>query len=104
VTVPRSREQVGFFGYREPVDVYIALAYSGISETYLFDSSGALHPLSEGVVVKWRSNVDDFYLDESLLGVIPKSWLPPGTYTLLMVIAPTGTLSSFYAWGTYFVL
>ena len=95
--------QIGFNQFSGPVDIYLGIFIKSIdSNIWLIKSDLNLQPLSSGLV-KWKENVTG-PIDENLYGYIPVNNLPYGTYHLLLAVAPTGSLSSFYLWETKFVL
>ncbi len=83
------------------VDIYFAISAPSIvpDEVYVFDQHDSLVPLSDGLV-KWRSGTKGAL--EFSLGDIPVSSLPPGRYTLYLVVTPVNSLDTYYFWKTEF--
>jgi streptogramin lyase len=92
--------QVGLPQFSGPVDVYFGIFAPSIdpNNVYLLKSDDTLQPLSGGLL-PWQSNISG-NINDSLFGNIPISSLPPGTYTFYLVVAPAGSLNSFYLWST----
>lgn len=93
--------QVGLPPFGGAVDIYIAVEAPGSPELSLIGPGDALTPLSSGVAA-WKENVAFMNIDESLFGPISLSGLPAGTYRLYLMVTPTGSMSDFYLWQTYF--
>lgn len=94
---------VGFTGFNSAVDIYLGIyapAYS--SEIYIIKSDNSLQLVSSGLA-KWRENTLG-PIDVSLYGNIPMGSLLPGTYYLYTVVAPAGSISSYYLWTTSFTV
>ncbi|MFI5296393.1 MAG: hypothetical protein ACHQ0Y_15375 [Thermodesulfovibrionales bacterium] len=109
--------QIGLLTFTSPVDVYCAYTIStkpGIIKILnpdltfqSFSFPEIKQTLSNGMlptgVVPWKSNTAG-PIKEALLGAIPASSLPKGTYTIYLLVTPTGRLDSHYLWRTSFLL
>lgn len=85
---------------QENSDVYLAIsapALTGNNDVYLFMPDGSLQPLANGLV-PWRTNVKS--VNEIVFGDIAITDIPEGSYTIYVVVAPTGALSSYFVWQT----
>jgi Protein of unknown function (DUF1566) len=92
--------QVGLPRFSGPVDVYFGIFAPSIApnNVYLLKSDNTLQALSTGFA-PWQNNIFG-NINNALLGNIPISSLPPGPYTFYLVVAPAGSLNSFYLWST----
>lgn len=95
--------------FTTPVDIYLGYYAPSTDRNniYVLTSSdtfvpiSVLDPLHEGLL-PWKSNISST-VNESLassLGNIPISSLPLGTYTVYLLVAPAGSLDSYYLWST----
>ncbi|HXX57758.1 MAG TPA: DUF3443 domain-containing protein [Thermodesulfovibrionales bacterium] len=97
-----------------PVDIYVGIYAPSIDpdNLYLVTSDDALQPLSiqtltasNGLqlsltgITPWVTNSPG-NINTPLLGAIPVSTLPPGTYYLYLLATPAGRLDSYYLWTT----
>lgn len=84
-----------YFGYyapsKDPNHIHVLTS----SNTFVLISR--LDPLHEGLL-PWKSNISSAV--NELLRDIPISSLPPGTYTAYLLVAPAGSLDSYYLWRT----
>lgn len=98
------RMRVGLAPFSEPADLYF-IVYTPPSDPdgpYVLDSGGSLRRLSDGMV-PWKKGVTGA-VDENLLGDIPVSSLPKGTYDLCLMATPSGTTDSYLLWETSLVV
>ena len=95
--------RVGFRAFANPVDIYLAISYSGQpDDIFLIDSSNGLQ---KNTIVPWKTN-QTAAIDESLYGDIKTSNLPVGTYTLYALVVPAGAtnMNNSYLWITSFTI
>jgi hypothetical protein len=94
---------VGIGPFSEAVDIYFGL-YSPVigPEVFILKHDNRFQVISEGLL-PWRENVNAD-IQETLFGDIASSLLPSGTYTLYLLISPTGTLAPYYLWSTTFAV
>lgn len=92
--------RIGLSGFAEPVDVYFGVeAPSSASDNFfILTQMNVLQPISAGVAV-WKRNTS-LATDEVLFGDIPVALLPPGTYSLYLLVTPAGRLDNYYLWQT----
>ncbi len=93
--------RIGLIAFKNPVDIYLAISYSGLpGDIFLIDSSNGLH---KNTIVPWKTNQTDA-INESLYGNINTADLPEGTYTLYTLVVPAGAtnMNSSYLWVTSF--
>jgi Viral BACON domain/Putative binding domain, N-terminal len=100
--------KIGLDPFDVPVDIYLALkANSGDAARQLNDypyyitRDNQLHT----EFAAWKTNVTD--VDEDVTGNVPVSSLPLGTYTLYLLVVPSGAVSAgdlnnYYLWQTPF--
>jgi Divergent InlB B-repeat domain/Peptidase_C39 like family len=94
--------QVSFGQFASPVDIYLAIYAPSVNPNYFLISSDlSLQPLS--TLAKWKSNITG-PVNESLYGDIPLSDFQTGTYYLLALVTPAGSVDSYYLWSTNFVV
>lgn len=92
--------------FATPVDIYFGYYAPSTDRNniYVLTSSNSfvrisvLDPLNERLL-SWKSNISS-PVNESPLGNISISSLPPGTYTAYLLVAPAGSLDSYYLWST----
>ena len=92
--------KVGLNAFINPVDIYLAISYSGLpGDIFLIDSNG----LHKNTIVPWKTNQTDA-VNESLFGDINTANLPVGNYTLYILIVPAGAtnMDNSYLWVTGF--
>ena len=89
--------------FSNSMDMYFALYAPSISPNmYLLHQDGTLKPMSNGLT-PWMSNVTS--IDQFPFGDMSTSMLPMGTYTLYLMVTPSGTdMSTYYMWTTHFVI
>jgi len=96
--------QVGLPAFSSAVDIYLAIQSNVIvgGALLLVDHDKNLLPVST-VLPKWKSNVSSS-INESLYGDISASLLPPGVYSLYVLVVPAGekNFSHYYFWTTSF--
>ena len=93
--------RVGLKEFASPVDIYLAISYSGLpGDIFLIDSSKGFH---KNTIAPWKTN-HIAHINESLYGNINTSDLPEGTYTLYTLIVPAGAtdMNNSYLWITGF--
>lgn len=94
--------RVGFAGYPQPLDLYMALYLPFLPQPNLWmvgpDSS--LQPFTQSLI-KWKENVTGT-VEETIFSNIPTGPLPAGDYFFYLLATPAGSLDSFYLWGTSF--
>ena len=93
--------KIGFKTFKNPVDIYLAISYSGLpGDIFLIDSSGELH---KNTIVPWKTNQTNA-INESLYGNINTNDLPGGTYTLYTLVVPANAtnMDNSYLWITSF--
>lgn len=95
--------QVQLGEFSGAVDIYLAIYSAGIhpTEFFLFDEKGALKPFSTYGYVKWKSNFSD-PINENPVPAISVLVLPPGNYSLYLLVSPVGSLDTFFLWITSF--
>jgi len=81
-------------------DLYVAV--KAPAGDYLLRPDGTLQPVSEGIV-KWKSGLLG-PVDEDILGDIPMTTLPAGTYTCSLMAAPAGRTDLYHLWETGLVV
>ncbi len=94
---------VGLPPFGEAVDVYLAIQPPDSEPLLLNADSTTLTPLSNGVVA-WKTDSSYENIDELLFGNIPLTFLNSGTYQLYLMVTPTGSMSEYYLWRSYFVI
>jgi hypothetical protein len=109
---------MGLFRFSGLIDIYGAYTVSTDPQTVnvlntngssfrSFTMSEIKNALSTGVppvgVRPWITNTEG-PININLLGTIPVSTLPSGTYTVYLLVAPTDSLNSYYLWITSFVI
>jgi DNA-binding beta-propeller fold protein YncE len=108
---------VGLNRFSAPVDIYGAFRRStspefinilnpdGTSFT-IMTLDDVLNALSTGIppagVQPWMTDVTEF-LSEQLFDLSLQG-IPPGIYTIYILVAPSGNLDNYYLWETYFVV
>ncbi len=90
--------------FQGPVDAYFVLIAPAIDPTniYLLTPTG-FRALQTAGFAPWMSGITG----GATLPVatnIPVSLLPKGTYTLLLVVTPAGSISTYYIWRTSFTI
>ena len=93
--------KVGLKAFTNPVDIYLAISYSGYpDDIFLIDSSNGLQ---KNLIVPWKKN-QKTAINESLFGRIKKNNLPEGIYTLYTLVVPANAtnLDNSYLWTTSF--
>ena len=88
-----------------PVDMYLGVYSVALNPTeiYLFSEDGSIKGHSTAGLVRFRTAISDG-VDEQLLGSIPLSLLPSGTYYLYFMVTPVDSLNTCYLWATSFVV
>ena len=95
--------QNGWDPFINAVDIYFGLSAPAIGpDLFILKPDNTFQPVSEGLI-PWRENVKED-VQGTLFGEIPSSLLPTGTYTLYLLISPTGTVATYYLWSTTFLL
>jgi hypothetical protein len=90
--------QVNTAVFSNPMDVYLGIvASSNPNEVFLFRTDNSLTTLTQGLAV-WRSSVTQ--VGESVLTGFPLANLPPGNYTLALMVTPANTLDNPILWVT----
>ena len=92
---------VGLPEFTAPVDIYLALSYSGLPEDiFLIDSS---NKLQKNTIVPWKTN-QTAPVNENLYSDVPTISLPEGTYALYTLVVPAGAtnMNNSYLWITSF--
>ncbi len=95
--------RVGFKAFANPVDIYLAISYSGLpGDIFLIDSS---NELQKNTIVPWKTN-QTATINKSLYGNINTVDLPEGTYTLYTLVVPAGAtnMDNSYLWITRFTI
>ncbi|MGD0885995.1 MAG: fibronectin type III domain-containing protein [Thermodesulfovibrionales bacterium] len=94
----------GLGQFSGPVDIYFGIYAPAIDPVniYILTPTG-FQTLATAGLVPWISNTPGS-IDVPFFGNIPISQLPPGTYTLYLGVAPTGSTSTYYLWETSFML
>lgn len=97
--------KIGLNSFSGPVDIYFGLQDDN-GNIYILHPDGSLQPFAKGFV-PWKSNVDsglNWDITQAISGSteIPVSSIPPGSYTLYLVVTPTGDPGSYYLWQTSF--
>jgi hypothetical protein len=96
--------QVSLYCFSGTVDIFLALIPPGdpTDSLWLLREDGGLQPMADGMV-PWKRGVTA-QINESLLGYVPVSWLPEGTYGLFLAVTPSGDglVNHYYAWATSF--
>lgn len=107
--------RVGLNRFSAPVDIYGAFRIStspGLISILNPDGTSfveirlddVLNALSTGTppagVQSWMSGVTEFFSEQ--LFDLSTHGISPGTYTVYLLVAPSGTLSSYYLWETFF--
>ncbi|HJW29302.1 MAG TPA: DUF3443 family protein, partial [Saprospiraceae bacterium] len=106
--------QIGIGLFSEPVDIYFGIYAPPINadHIYVLTPENNLHPvsinsllsngtlkLSSGTLTPWMTNTLGG-INEPVLRQMPVSSLPPGTYSLFLLVTPAGNLNSYYLWST----
>jgi subtilisin family serine protease len=96
--------QVEFAPFAGAVDIYLGLYAQPIdpSIVYLFAPDNSLRSLNSGLI-PWQENVAG-PVSESIYGELPTFTLPPGDYTLYLMVTPAGRLNPYDFWTTGFSL
>lgn len=94
--------RVGFGGYPEPLDLYLAvyMPFLASPNLWMVGPGSSFQPFTQNLV-KWKENVTGA-VNETILGSIPTSVLPAGQYYFYLMATPAGSLDSYYLWGTSF--
>ncbi len=82
------------------VDVYFILASSVAPEVFFLTPQNGWQPLSAGIIA-WKIGITG-PLQNFLIQGASTAGLPAGNYSLYLVVAPTGSLRSYYLWETGF--
>ena len=94
---------VGIGPFSNAVDIYFGLSAPAIGpDLFILKPDNTFQPVSEGLI-PWKENVKED-IQGTLFGEIPSSLLPSGTYTLYLLISPTGTVATYYLWSTTFLV
>ncbi len=82
-----------------PMDMYVTVFAPAMDpfNIYMVHKDGSLHPVSAGFV-PWMQGVTS--VDQDVIGSMPVSSLPKGTYMLGLMATPSGSMSSYYMWMT----
>ncbi len=85
--------------FEGPMDMYVTVYAPAMDpfNVYMVHQDGSLHPESEGFV-PWMMGVTG--VDQDVIGSMPVSSLPKGTYMLGLRVMPSGSTSSYYMWMT----
>jgi hypothetical protein len=87
-----------------PMDVYFMLYAPSVDplNIYVMHQDGTFQPATMGVL-PWQAGVTG--VDQSILGNIPTSMIPQGTYTIGLMTVPSGSnMSTYYLWMTNFTI
>ena len=94
----------GISGLAGPADLYVVLQSDLAGpEFWFFAGDNSLHPFSSSGLVKWRANTTGGFTT-TLLGDIPVSMLPAGTYNFYFLMTPAGSLNSYRGWVSPLVI
>ncbi|MBW1719792.1 MAG: hypothetical protein JRJ43_09575, partial [Deltaproteobacteria bacterium] len=94
----------GISGLAGPADLYVALQSDVFGpEFWFFAGDNSLHPFSSSGLVKWQANTTGG-LTATLLGDIPVSLLPAGTYNFYFLMTPAGSLNFYRGWVSPLVI
>jgi len=106
---------ISMYQFTGPVDIYGAYILSGVPQTVFnmkpdlsfqtfsvdqVNQAFSTGQLPVGAEPLMRNVIGP--VDINLLGTIPVSGLPLGTYNLYLLVTPTGSIQSYYLWNTYF--
>ncbi len=106
--------QIGIGLFSEPVDIYFGIYAPSINagSIYVLTPQNNLQPvpisslisngilqLSSVALTPWLSNTLGG-INEPVLGQMPVSSLPFGTYSLYLLVTPAGNLNNYYLWST----
>jgi hypothetical protein len=108
--------QISIDQFSEPVNIYGAYRFSGDSDNIhilnqdlsfqTFHREEILQALTTGNlpngIEPWKSNTTE-ETNENLF-TMPASDLQSGEYSLYLLVAPTGSLDTYYLWETYFIV
>jgi len=109
--------RVGFLPFRDSVDIYLAYVFSANPKKInnlkpdlsfqFFSVDDVIQAFSTGIppagAIPWKQNAIG-PVSAALFGTLPISGLPSGTYTVYILVTPTGSLMSYYQWTTSFVI
>jgi hypothetical protein len=110
---------IGLFRFSGLIDIYGAYTVSTDPQTVnvlnpngssftSFTMDEIQNALSTGIlpvgVQPLKANTKGPIYNINLLGNIPASTLPSGTYTVYLLVTPTGTLGTYYLWITSFII
>ena len=87
-----------------PMDVYFMLYAPTVDplNIYVMHQDGTFQPAAMGVL-PWQTGVTG--VDQGILGNVPTSMIPQGTYTVGLMAVPSGsTMSTYYLWMTNFMI
>ncbi len=94
----------GISGVLYPVDLYVGLQSDLLGpELWLFTGYNSLHPYSSVGLVPWQANTTGG-LNSAILGDIPVSLLPAGTYNFYLFMTPAGRLDAYRLWAAPLVI
>jgi subtilisin family serine protease len=107
--------RVGFAPFAGPVDIYLAYTFSAAPtiinnvkpdlSIQSFAFNDVVQALSTGIppagAVPWMQNIIG-PVTSSLFGIMQISLLPPGTYSLYILVTSSGVLNNYYVWSTSF--
>ncbi|MBW1938350.1 MAG: hypothetical protein JRI67_06225, partial [Deltaproteobacteria bacterium] len=94
----------GISGLAGPADLYVALQSDLFGpEFWFFAGDNSLHPFSSAGLVKWQADTTGG-LTATLLGDIPVSLLPAGTYNFYFLMTPAGSLNFYRGWVSPLVI
>ena len=94
--------EVSFNAFTNPVDIYLAISYSGLpNDIFLIDPS---NELQKNKIVPWRTNQTVSINNELLFDQININDLQKGIYTLYALVVPAGAknMNNSYLWITNF--
>lgn len=104
--------QIGLAPFSGPVDIYFGYFAPPVDPNNIyiltndtFVPLSVSDPFHEGLS-PWRTNVSGAVNESlaSVLGNVPVSSLPSGTYTAYLLVTPAGSLDSYYLWTTAIVV
>ncbi|MCK4377941.1 MAG: hypothetical protein KAW01_01280 [Deltaproteobacteria bacterium] len=94
----------GISGVLYPVDLYVGLQSDLLGpELWLFTGYNSLQPFSSVGLVPWQANTTGG-LNSAILGDIPVSLLPAGTYNFYFFMTPAGRLDAYRLWAAPLVI
>lgn len=96
--------QIALGQFSGRVDIYFAIKAPSIDpdNVYLLTDSNVFRPVSAGLR-PWIANTFGD-INEPLLGDVAASALPPGSYSLYLLVTPAGRLDSYFLWTTQFTV